>query len=53
MKTFRRFCVYSEGSDNVLVIYKTIENARIGWALARQMYPKETIKLGTAKVIIE
>lgn len=53
MKTFRRFCVYSEGSDNVLVIYKTIENARIGCKLASQMYPKERIMLGSAKIIID
>lgn len=52
MKVFKRHCVYSEGSDNVLVIYKTIENARMGCKLAAQMYPKEKIKLGSCKIEI-
>lgn len=52
MKIIKRHCVYSEGSDNVLVIYKKIENARMGWALAKQMYPKEKIKLGSCKIEI-
>lgn len=52
MKTFKRYCVYSEGSDNVLVIYKTLEVARMGRKLASQMYPKEKIKLGSCKIEI-
>lgn len=52
MKTAKRFCVYSENSDNVLVIYKTIEMARMGRKLASQMYPNERIKLGSAKIEI-
>lgn len=52
MKVFKRHCVYSEGSDNVLVLYKTIENARMGRKLAAQMYPKEKIKLGSCKIEI-
>ena len=50
MKVFERHCVYSEGSDNVLVIYKTIENARIGRKLASQMYPQEKIKMGVCVI---